>query len=157
MSKTVPVEFQDRWFWAYDVSLTVLLMESVLVARETRVVDQPSWLDEVIERLQVHALLGANQAVLLDGWDTEQRGRLLGWIAEAAQRLRDRAWISAADARMRYRIPGESLELRGEGPIDTAAVADLGEAIINLVRGDLSAAPLGGTWFLGLPEGPQVI
>ncbi len=34
MSKTVPVSFAGRWFWAYDVSLGILLLKAIEAASE---------------------------------------------------------------------------------------------------------------------------
>src|SRR5262245_52423699 len=75
-----------------------------------------SRLDDVAERLQVHALVGASHAFLLDEWDVEQRGLLLKWLAHAGQRLRERVLMNVEEARQRYRVGDEATELRGDDP-----------------------------------------
>ena len=75
MSKTVSVEFGGRWFWAYDVSLGILLLEAIHVARETPPGQRPPRTDAVLEDLRIHVRVGSSFAFPLDAdkWDGQQR------------------------------------------------------------------------------------
>lgn len=52
LSKTVPVEFGGRWFWAYDVSFGILLLEAIHVAVQMPPEQRPARADAVLEGLR---------------------------------------------------------------------------------------------------------
>jgi hypothetical protein len=157
MSKTVAVEFAGRWFWAYDVSLGVLLLESIHVALETPAQQRPPRTDTVLEDLRTHVLLGANHGFVLDDaeWDDLQQDYVRSIIAEAGRRLRVLGLITSAQASHRYVIGGEPYFLRGDDQIDGHVVADLADAIERLIQDE---PPVPGTdrhWFFGVAGGPR--
>jgi hypothetical protein len=63
VSKTVAVEFRGRSFWAFDVSLSILLRETVVIGARTA---DGAWLDPVLAELRRAAILGANGVLDLD-------------------------------------------------------------------------------------------
>ncbi|GAA1858099.1 hypothetical protein [Asanoa iriomotensis] len=156
MSKTVSVEYGGRWFWAYDVSLGVLLLEAIHVAAEPG----PSWVEDVVATLRIQVELGANTVFLLDEkeWDGRQRAYVRAIIAEAGRRFRRAGNISAADAARRYVLDGEPFFLRGQEQIDGAVVADLADAIERLILDQLPPVPAPGRhWFFGVEDGPRTL
>ncbi|MFC7546879.1 hypothetical protein [Plantactinospora sp. GCM10030261] len=158
MSRTVAVRFGGRWFWAYDVSLGVLLLEAVHVGLEMPPERLPRRAADVLEDLRVHARLLATIGFALDqkGWDTRERDFVQTLVAEAGRRFRERGVITAADASRRYLIDGEPFFLRGASQVDGAVVADLADAILRLVRGELPPTPEPDRrWYLGLMDGPR--
>lgn len=160
MSKTVSVEFGGRWFWAYDVSLGVLLLEAIHVAAGAPSGQRPPWADAVLEDLRTHVRVGASFALRLDadGWDDQQRGYVRSIIAQAGRRLRARGTITSAQAAHRYVIDGAPYFLRGQQQIDGAVVADLADAIERLIQDDLPSVPVTDRhWFFGVDGGPRTL
>ncbi|MFC7535156.1 hypothetical protein [Actinoplanes sp. GCM10030250] len=144
MSKSVAVQCGDRWFWAYDVSLAILLLEAAGVAGP-----EP----RAMETFAGPIALGANSLLDLTG-----NGYALGLIEEAGRRLRARGVFSRAEANERYVFEGEPYELRHEQHIDGAVLADLAEAIGQLVRDELPPPPDADRhWFFGVEGGPRTL
>jgi hypothetical protein len=119
----------------------------------------PPWLDDVLDTLRTHTLLGANVAFPLDGeWDQVQQQHVLSAIAAAGEALRKCRTITAAEAADRYVVEGEPLFLRGADVIDATAVADLAKAIARLVRGGLTPPPPPAQrWLFGIEGGPRTL
>lgn len=157
MSSTVPVDYADRWFWAYDVSLSILLVEALHAAHERSATQDLRRPDDLLERLRGHAVLGANLAFSLDGHGDDERHYLLSLIMEAVERLRTYGTITAAQAARQFVLDGRPVFLRGDTHVDTNVVADLGQAMIDLVERTLPPAPTGTVWFLGVEGGPRTI
>lgn len=159
MSKTVSVSFGEDWFWAYDVSFSILILESIRIAESAPPDERPPWLDNVLDTLRSHALIGANLAFPLDGeWGLVQQEHVLSAIAAAGEVLRVRGIITAAEAADRYVVDGEPLFLRGADVIDATAVADLADAIASLVRGGLTPPPPPARrWLFGVEGGPRTL
>lgn len=160
MTRTVPVEFGDRWFWAYDVSLGVLLLEAIRLAAETPPERRPAGADAVLDDFRAQVELGGNLAFVLDQatWDRQQRRYAQELIEEAGRRLRERGTITRAEASRRYLVGGEPYHLRHQERIDGNLVADLAEAIGRLVHGELQPpAESGRHWFFGAEGGPRTL
>ena len=145
-------------FWAYDVSLGILLLEAIHVAVESPPELRPSWTDAVLEDLRTQVRLGANSAFLLDDdeRDGQQRGYVCSIIAEAGRRLRDDGAITSSAAARRYMLDGEPYFLRGHDSIDGGVVAELSLAIEGLIRDDLPPVPFNGRhWLFGAEGGAR--
>lgn len=156
MSKTVSVDFGDRWFWAYDVSLGLLLLEAIEVGSQ----NSPQQLAKVVSDLEAPIELGANTIFQLDNdhWDQEQRAYVASLVAEAGQRMRARGVIPAAEANRRYRLGDQPFHLRMADQIDGAVIADLADAIALLIRDELPPEPdADHHWFYGIPDGPRLL
>jgi hypothetical protein len=158
MSRTASVSFQERNLWAYDVSLSILLAELINVISDLDLAKRPSWLSELLPDLRRHAILGANAHLDLDlGLSEPEREQLLVLIAEASRRLRERETITAAEAAAWEVLDGHTVIWRSVPTVATCDIADLGDAIIGLVRGTLPTPPDGTWWLYGLPGGPRTI
>src|SRR6266540_4111889 len=115
MSKTTPVEFRGRGFWAFDVSLSILLAELIDIAEALEPEQRPPWLADVLPQLRIHAVVGD---FLFDlDFDLEDE------------------------------------------PLDEfiAPIAELGEAIIQLLQGTLPPPPAGTWWSFGFSGGPGTV
>lgn len=159
MSRTVAVILDDdRWIWAYDVSLAILAVDVIDVAKTTTPSGEP-WLDDLLEEFRMSIILQGTLGLLIPPDLTDkQRERLLALIAEASRRLRSRRSVTAAEAAERYAVNDHPVFLRGASSIDTTTVAELADAIANLVRGDLPQPPSGTqAWLYGLDGGPQAL
>jgi hypothetical protein len=160
MSATKSVGFGGRWFWAYDVSLGVLLLEAVHVAVETPAEQRPPGADAVLEDLRIHVRVGASFAFHLDAdrWDARQRGYVRSIIAEAGRRWRGFGTITSAEAARRYVIDGQPYFLRGQEQLDGGVVAELAEAIEWLIQDELPPVPVADRhWFFGVEGGPRTL
>src|SRR5437763_1219312 len=108
MSRTVAVGYAGRWFWAYDVTLSLLLVEATRPALTDTGSGVPPWQRQVVDSLLGVAALGANQALLLDHeWSHQQREYALRLIAEAAGPLRARGPMSGQALNAEFSIDGE--------------------------------------------------
>ena len=153
MSRTTPVCFGEEMFWAYDVALGVLFAEAIHVAEESLGGPQPSWRSELIQEMRVNAVVGSSFAVLLDEFDADQRAGLLTWVQEACSRLTARGGVSSAEVADWDVLDGETIHLRGASHVAAGPLAELGEAIEQLLAGALPPAPDGQHWFFGPPSG----
>jgi hypothetical protein len=157
VSRTTPVCFGDTMFWAYDVALGVLFAEAIHVAERSLEDPQPSWRSELIQQMRVNAVVGSSFAVLLDPLDADQRSGLSAWLREACSRLTARGGVSAAEVAGWDVLDGESIHLRGAGHVAAGPVAELGEALAQLLAGTLPPAPEGQHWYFGTPSGRSSI
>lgn len=160
MSSTVPVGFRERAVWAWDVSLSILLAHTVQVGEETLALEHDiAWLAPTLFELRRHALIGAHAYFDLDlALDDSQREQLLGMVAEASRRLRQRGTVTRAEAEQWRILDDHTLPWRSSAEaLDAKPVADLGQALIDLVHGNLPLAPPGTWWYLGLEGGPRTI
>jgi hypothetical protein len=157
LSKTVAVILDDdHWFWAYDVNLAILAVEVLHVAKAAAWANQP-WLDDLRRDLSMAVIVQGNLGLEVPvGLTDPQREQLLALFLEAARRLRARRCITAAEAAEHYVVDQQPVFLRGASSIDTSRVADLAEAVISLIRGDLPPPPAGTTaWFYGTDGTPR--
>nr|WP_255643613.1 hypothetical protein [Actinoplanes polyasparticus] len=157
MGKTVSVGFGVQFFWAYDVSFGILILEAIDVAAG---MSQPDGAGEVLDGLRAHAQVGASWALALDDdrWSPPQREFVHRIIAEAGRRLRERGIMPRIEAETRYVAGNEPFALRFEEHVDGAVVADLAEAMNHLIHDELPPVPdVGHHWFYGVEGGPLTI
>ncbi|MFI0405743.1 hypothetical protein [Actinomadura sp. 3N508] len=154
MSKTVPVEYNDVFFWAYDVAFQILCVEAARVGAETPADARPGWWADLERNLLDHAAVGANWAFLLDDYTDEQRRLLLDSFTEAARRVEARGGVSLAEVETWDEVEGDAASwLRHAEHIDAAPLVELAAALVDLEAGTLPPDPPGGHWFYGLPQG----
>jgi hypothetical protein len=157
MSKTVSVDYGDRFFWAYDVSFGILLLEAIKCAAG---MPQPEGAGEVLDELRAHAQVGASWAFALDNdrWSRPQRDFVHRIIAAAGRRLRERGVMTRVEAEVDYVAGNEPFALRFEEYVVGAVIADLAEAMNRLIHDDLPRVPDAGRhWFYGVEGGPLPI
>jgi hypothetical protein len=149
VSQTVAVILdEDHWFWADDVSLAILAVEVIRLAEDASAVPEP-WLDSLLGDLQMAVLAQGNIALEIPTDLTEtQRETLQALFAWAGERLRARSSMTAEQAAEVYVVDDHPVFLRGAPTIDTTMVADLADAVVKLVAGQLPPAPPGTTALL---------
>jgi hypothetical protein len=158
MSRTASVSFRERNLWAYDVSLSILLAELIDVIRDLDRGRCPRWLADLLPDLRCHAVVGADLHLDLDlGLTDPQRDYLLTLVAEASRRLRERETITAAEAADWEVLDGHTVIWRSAPAVATSPIAELGEAVTELVRGTLPHPPRGTWWLFGMTGGPDTI
>jgi hypothetical protein len=153
MSKTVPVCRGDEMFWAFDVALGVLFAEAARVAEEEPAEHRPDGWDGLVRRLRVHALMGADHAVVLDDFTAEELRAVLGWTAEAAERLDRRGGVTASDVAAWNVLDARTVDPRAARQVSPGALAELARALADLAAGVLEPAPQGRHWYIGTPDG----
>ena len=153
MSRTVPVEFRGAEFWAYDVSLSILLAEMVRVAGEN-----PSpWLASRLQDFRVHAVVGADFALPLDEWVEGHEDEFIALVEAACADLAPRSVITAAEV-AEWRVLDDSTVIwRRQDHLDVRQVIALAEALVAIIRGTHPPAPTCRTWFLGTPDPTQTL
>jgi hypothetical protein len=153
MSRTVPAEYRNFHFWAYDVSLSVLLAEMIAVA-ESR---PCPWSAAILPELRVHAVVGADFHLPLDAWAGDHEEEFVALVTAACARLAPRGAITAAEAARWEVLDGNTVIWRGRDRLDVRQVVALGEAVVDIIRGVHPPAPAGKAWFLGTNEPGQLI
>ncbi|WP_422739696.1 hypothetical protein ACN263_11035 [Micromonospora sp. WMMD729] len=145
-----------RSFWAYDVSVSFLAYEMLVVGREG--VPGP-WFDQLADSLAAVATVGGSAGLNLEPVvEADAVEPFAALASEAAARLGAFRAVTEADAELR-RTGGWPVIWRGlHGPaMPTAPMVDLAHAMIKLLRGTLPEPPPGTWWYLGLPDGPSTI
>lgn len=109
---------------------------------------EPSWLAAEIECWRGCAAIPDIAASFDEGWSDDQR-RLVAALAErACATLIQRPFISAAEMRSWNVLDGiAGIEPRGEENVPTAPVAEVGRAVIALLRGEQIEPPASGDWY----------
>ncbi|GIH16680.1 hypothetical protein [Rugosimonospora africana] len=155
MSKTVAVVLDDdHWFWAYDVSLAILAVEVIQLVEAAGL--NESWVDDLLDGLRRAVIVQGTYGLHVPADMTEaQRERLQALFIEAAQRLRARGSMTPEQVARGYEVDGHRVFLRGASTIDTSQVAEVADAIVDLVRGQLPPSPPGThAWFYGTDGTP---
>ncbi|GAB1692435.1 hypothetical protein [Krasilnikovia sp. M28-CT-15] len=156
MTKTAAVSANGRHFWAYDVSISFLAYEILVVGREQA---PGQWFDGLADPLTAVAIVGGSVGLDLAPVVEADAVESFAAIAdEAGARLRALGSVTEADAEAR-RIAGHPVIWRSidNAAMPSAPIADLAEAMVELVRGQLPKPPPGAWWYLGLPGGPRTI
>jgi hypothetical protein len=158
MSKTTPVQFRGRSLWAFDVSLSILLAELIDIAEALSPQQRPPWLPGALPTLRVHAVVGADLQFNPDlDLEDGQLDELISLIAQATRRLRQQRTVTAAEAAEWRVLDNRPVLWRSADAVDTAPIAELGEAIIQLLQGTLPPSPPGTWWYFGLSGGPRTV
>lgn len=151
MSKTRPVGFAGHGeLWAYDAALSVLLAE---VIRLGEAAPRPRWWDEQADELRIQATVSDLYFEL----SSPTAGELAVLFEHAASALEQRGSLTPAEAAAWKVYGDEPVIFRGEVPMDTAPIAELGLALVELIRGTLEDAPEGTWWYYGAPGGRRTI
>ena len=131
----MPVECGERFFWAYDVGLGVLLSEALS--------DAPP---ELQDHFQAQIAMGANHSFEVDS-------AAASVIVQAGRRLGARGRIPKSEISEKY-----GYGVRFEEFVEGAVLEELAGAIDRLVRDDLPPSPEEGKhWFYGAPGGPRLL
>ena len=146
MSRTQYVEYANRGFWAYDVTLGVFLKHLIDAAEAS---DQATteWLTCAILWWREVACISDFGLSLDAGWSEAQRQSFLALTEVACSRLAERTSIPGAEILSWASLNDLDIFLRGATEVFTAPIVELGRAIIALVSGTLPEAPKGMAWF----------
>lgn len=156
MSRTQPVTYAGRGFWAYDVALGILLKYLIDAAQVSGEADTP-WLREAISCWRVWAVITDFGLPLDEHWSKDQRETFISLVKQACAAVSTRDFISADEIASWAFVDDRRIFPRGAKGVTTSPVVELGCAIIALVSGDLPEAPKGEAWFYGTPSGRSTI
>jgi len=157
MTATKGIEFEGRFFWAYDVAAGVFLKYLIDEAVASEQAGEP-WLSDAVSRWRKQAAITECGLTLEEDWSGAQRQTFIELAEAACKKLATRESIPAEEI---GNWPPMAHELRirprAEKEVLTAPVIELGHAIIALVSGNLPRPPKGEAWFYGTPTGRSTI
>jgi hypothetical protein len=156
MTKTRGIEFQGRFFWAYDVVSGVFLKYLIDEAESSEHANEP-WLLKAVTHWRVQAALAECGLTLEEEWSSEQRQVFIKLAEAACEKIGTRDSIPAGEVESWPLKDDLRICSRGEYEISTAPVIEFGYALVALVSGKLERAPNGKAWFYGKPEGRSTI
>jgi hypothetical protein len=157
MTATKTVGLHGTEMWVYDASLSLVLAQTVRLVEESAPERRPAWWPGVVRQLRVHAVITEFHLDLDLGLDAGQREELARLFGEAAALVRARGVFTAEEAEAWPILDGTPVIFRGREPQPTAPAAELGQALVELIRGTLPPPPPGSWWFYGPPEGRRTI
>jgi hypothetical protein len=156
VSKTQPVTFADRGFWAYDVALGVFFKYLIDAAQASGEANTP-WLSEAVSAWRVWAVISDFAVRFDEDWSAEQRKTFIALAEEACAALAARDSISAEEIVTWPFVDDLRIHPRGAKEVLTAPVVELGRAVIALIRYELPEAPKGEAWIFGTEAGRSTI
>lgn len=153
MSKSAYVEFADQGFWAFDVSLSIMLAETVWVGEGLPRDQRPEWLPGSLDKLRVLAVVSDLGFLVELSWPVDGVDLLRSLLMEVSRRLTARGTLSADEVATWDVLDGDTIGLRNAAIVDLAPVVELTQATIQLLEGTLPQAPPGTCWMYGLEGG----
>lgn len=156
MTATKGIEFEGRFFWAYDVAAGVFLKHLIDEAEASQQADAP-WLSQAVSRWRVQAAVTECGLTLEDGWSSAQRQTFVELAEAACKKLAARESIPAKEVASWPMTDKLRIFPRSATEVRTAPIIELGRAIIALVSGNLPPSPKGEAWFYGTPTGRSTI
>src|SRR5262249_51523067 len=125
---TTPAEYHGFQFWVFDVCESILFAEMAAVASQAPAADRSGWLATLEHELRVHAIVGANFAILLDEWCDGHEEEFLALVTEAARRLAERGTVTAQQAADWIVLDGKPIIWRGPAAVSIDAIVAFAEA-----------------------------
>jgi hypothetical protein len=157
MSKFTPAGLGDFHFWIYGASLAVLLAELIGIVEQMDDDQRPRWWPEVVGELRRDAAVGDYFFDVGQELNHPEHLELANLYELAADRVEQRGTLTPDEAAAWIILDDLPLIFRGDQPVDTTPVAQLGHALSELIRSGLPAAPQGHLWYYGIPGGPKTI
>lgn len=140
-----------REIWAYDGALSILLGQLLRDVDGIPPEHRPGWWDSHVEELRTQAMFSDLFFDVALGLPSDEREVLADLFEETAARLRERP----------ARTPGQAddwhLVFRGDHAYDVGPIAELGQALSDLLRDRLAEPPPGTLWLYGAPGGRTTI
>ena len=160
MSRTVAIEYRERHFWAFDAALAVWLIEIVNAATSDRLDEDPWWAGH-LRQWRVATVLGANVGHQLPhDWDEQRFAQFLDISRRTIESLRVRRSERGATLAALRGVDGETTcadRYAAQDQVDLEPIAVLGQAILDLVLGQLPQPPAGSWWYFGEGSQPATI
>ena len=156
MTATKGVEFEGRFFWAYDVAAGVFLKHLIDEAEASKHIDEP-WLSKAVSSWRVQAAITEAGLTLEEEWSSAQSAILIELAEAACKKLEKRKSIPSEEIASWPMTDNLRIFPRSATEVLTAPIIELGRAIIALLSGNLPQSPKGEAWFYGTPTGRSTI
>jgi hypothetical protein len=156
MTATKGIEFEGRFFWAYDVAAGVFLKHLIDEAEASEHADEP-WLSKAVSSWRLQAAITEFGLTLEEGWSIAQRAIFIELAEAVCKKLEKRESIPAKEVASWPMTDKLRIFPRSATEVLTAPIIELGRAIIALVSGNLPPSPKGEAWFYGTPTGRSTI
>jgi len=156
MTATKGIEFEGRFFWAYDVAAGVFLKHLIDEAEASKHTAEP-WLSKAVSSWRVQAAITEAGLTLEEEWSSAQRAILIELAEAACKKLEKRKSIPAEEIASWPMTDNLRIFPRSATEVLTAPIIELGRAIIALLSGNLPQSPKGEAWFYGTPTGRSTI
>ena len=152
MTATKGIEFEGRFFWAYDVAAGVFLKHLIDEAEASEHADEP-WLSKAVTSWRLQAAITEFGFTLEEEWSSAQRAIFIELAEAVCKKLETRDSIPAREIASWPMTAKLRIYPRSATEVLTAPIIELGHAIIALVSGNLPPSPKGEAWFYGTPTG----
>jgi hypothetical protein len=162
MSRTFYVKFKGRGFCCFDV-VGKIFLKHLIDAAEASLLDSSdmpqigfknAWLEHVIQKWRVAAIVTEYAFFLEDQWVDEQVDFACALIERACEMLSRRQQISAKEFTSWPMLDDERIFARGLASVSTACLIHLGEAVIALRNNTLPEPPAGTWWYYSFEDTP---
>ena len=167
VGKTKPVGLYGRdWprrpdpqhqIWAYDAALSVLLAQVIRTVEDMPAEGRPHWWAACEHDLRAQSAISEFAFDLHLGLDDAQREQFARLLEDAADTLLRRRTVTPEEAAAWRVLDDLPVIFRGSEPQDTQPIAELGQALAELIRDSLPAPPPESLWFYGAPGGRTTI
>lgn len=156
MTATKGIEFEGRFFWAYDVAAGVFLKHLIDEAEASEQAGE-AWLSEAVSDWRAQAAIAEFGFTLKEQWSSTQRQTFITLAERACKKLATRQSIPAQEIASWPLVNELRIFPRSATEVLTAPIIELGQAIVELVSGKLPRPPKGEAWFYGTPTGRSTI
>ena len=156
MTAAKGINFEGRFFWAYDVAAGIFLKYLIDEAERSNHANEP-WLSDAVSNWRVQAVITEFGLTLEEQWSSAQRQVFMKLAEDACKKIAIRESIPAEEVASWPLVDDLHIFPRGNKGILTAPIIELGHAIIALVSGSLPRPPKGEAWFYGPPSGRTTI
>ena len=156
MTATKGIEFEGRFFWAYDVAAGVFLKHLIDEAEASEHIHEP-WLSKAVSSWRVQAAITELGLTLEEEWSSAQRAIFIELAEAVCKKLEARESIPAKEIASWPMTDNLRIHPRSATEVLTTPIIELGRAIIALVSGKLPPSPKGEAWFYGTPTGRSTI
>jgi hypothetical protein len=147
----------QREIWVYDAAMALVLAQVIRTVESLPSGRRPGWWAAGVLHLRAAATI-QDLGLALDSWtDAAERREFAALLEEAADQLGSRGAVTAEEAAAWIVLDDLPVMFRGDQPVDTKPVAELGRALAALLRGPLYPPPPGMWWYYGWPGGRTTV
>ena len=157
MTRTAYVKFRDNAFWVYDVPGSIFLWFLIQSAENFLAANPNAWLEEMISKWRVSAVITEMACYANDEWSAEQIEIVVQLCRDTTAVIREHGDFSARDVESWPVLDDQRIFVRGHDPIPSEPVALLAEAFTLLLRSELPEPPEKHFWFYTLDDEADTI
>ena len=153
MSKKVPVLLGDHGFWAFQESLSVVLLQAIDAIEGA---DAPEWLMSEMEGWRRAAGLPDHALSFPADWSREQRDRTVSYLARVRSRMLTEPLLPAEMNGWRpFKDLRPMFSWDGSEPVPPDRFIEVADGLIQLLNDTLPALEQ-SWWYLGTGQRPPL-